>query len=137
MNIRIYREPTVDALAIRRTVFEKEQGFVDDPDEIDPVATHIVVYDSDTAVAVCRTFPEENGSYMLGRFAVLAPYRSRGIGASLLRAAENHARSQGATRMALHSQWHAKGFYERYGYLPQGDIEYEQNRPHIYMEKSL
>ena len=137
MDIRIYREPTTDAMAIRRTVFVEEQGFADDPDETDPVAAHLVMYDSDKAVAVCRTFPAENGVFMLGRFAVLAPYRSRGIGAALLQAAEHYARSKGAVRMALHSQWHAKGFYEHYGYIPHGGIEYEQNQPHIYMDKSL
>jgi len=137
MEIRVFHKPTDDAMAVRHTVFVEEQGFVDDPDETDPSATHLIVYDGDTPVAVCRTFPDKDNTFMLGRFAVLRPYRNSGIGAALLCAAEQEARSQGATHMALHSQWHAKGFYEKHGYTPEGDIEYEQGQPHIFMQKEL
>ncbi len=137
MDIRIYHEPVVQAMTVRHTVFVEEQGFVDDPDEVDPVAIHLVAFDGDCPIAVCRIFPTNPHAYMLGRFAVVRSHRSQGVGAALLESAERQARLCGAKRLALHSQWHAKGFYERFGYIPHGDIEYEQNQPHIYMEKEL
>lgn len=127
-----------DAMTVRQTVFVEEQGFVDDEDEVDAIAVHLVAYDGNKAVATCRVFassdPEE---YLLGRFAVLKEYRRKGVGRELLLKAEECAAANGARRLSLHSQYHAKGFYERFGYIPHGDIEYEQGHPHIAMTKIL
>ena len=78
-----------EAQNIRSTVFEKEQGFVDEIDGTDENATHFVVFDGEKPVATCRVFlnSAEKGTddvYLLGRFAVLHEYRSRHIGAYLL-----------------------------------------------------
>ncbi len=127
-----------DAMTVRQTVFVEEQGFVDDEDEVDAVAVHLVTYDGDKAVATCRVFASSApAEYLLGRFAVLKDYRGGGVGRELLGEAERCAREQGACRLSLHSQYHAKGFYERFGYIPHGDIEYEQDQPHIAMTKQL
>lgn len=45
---------TDDAALIRREVFMDEQGFVNEFDETDEVSRHIVAYDGDSPVAVCR-----------------------------------------------------------------------------------
>ncbi len=137
MIIRTYSSPPPEAMEVRHVVFEEEQGFVDDPDDTDSIATHLVGFENERPVAVCRVFRDSEGIFMLGRFAVIRTCRGQGLGGALLAAAEAHARQQGAHTLALHSQWHAKGFYEQHGYIPQGDIEYEQDQPHIYMQKAL
>ncbi len=127
-----------DAMLIRVAVFVEEQGFCDERDETDDIATHFVMYDGETPIATCRTFPDASGDcYLLGRFAVRREYRGRGLGREMLRAAEAYVRTVGGARLALHSQYHAKGFYEACGYTAQGDVEDEQGCPHIWMTKSM
>ena len=64
-------------------------------------------------------------------------YRGQNIGRQLVTAAEREVVSLGGTAIVLHSQLHAKGFYEKCGYVAEGDIEYEQNHPHVFMKKLL
>ena len=126
------------ALNIRVTVFVDEQGFVDDEDEIDKIALHLVSYDGETPIATCRIFKGDGeGSYLLGRFAVMKEYRGRGVGRELIGAAEQAVRELGGTRLALHSQYDARGFYEKCGYVQEGELEYEQDCPHVWMIKIL
>ena len=126
------------ALDIRITVFVKEQGFVDDEDETDKVALHLVLLEDGTPIATCRVFVrEDDGEYLLGRFAVLKEYRGRGVGRELLCFAEDSVRELGGTRLTLHSQYDAREFYEKCGYSQEGDIEYEQGCPHVWMYKTV
>ena len=136
-HIRIYHSLPQEALAVRIPVFVEEQGFVDEVDEIDTTtATHLVLFAGDTPVGTCRLFPAgDTGMYILGRLAVLKPYRSRGCGSQLITAAEEYVRSIGGIALALHSQCQAQPFYEKNGYTPYGDIEDEQGCPHIWMKK--
>ncbi len=127
-----------EALDIRITVFVKEQGFVDEVDDIDRSAIHLVMLDDELPVATCRLFKAaDSNDYILGRLAVLREYRGRGFGKIMLREAEKQARQLLAQRLTLHSQYTAKDFYEKCGYTACSEIEYEQNSPHIWMVKEL
>lgn len=139
MEFKIYNNGLpADAMEIRTVVFVEEQGFVDMPDETDKTAAHILGYDGDKAVAVCRVFRDgESDVYILGRFAVIKEYRGRGIGRELLREAETYVASVGGKRLMLHSQYHARGFYESCGYAVKGVVEYEQGEPHIWLEREV
>ena len=139
MNIIIYHSLVSDALFLRKTVFVEEQGFVDDEDAIDAMATHLVAYDDRrTPIAACRLFPDgEEGVFALGRFCVVKEMRGRGIGQRLLAAAEREIALQGGRVIVLHSQLHAQPFYEKQGYIPEGEIEYEQGQPHRCMKKTV
>ena len=139
MDIRVFHSLPDDALSLRVAVFVQEQGFVDDPDENDECATHLVMYsDKGEPIATCRVFPQGDvGEFVLGRFCVRKDHRGQCIGRQLLEAAEREATLLGGTAIALHSQLHAKGFYEKCGYVAEGAIEYEQNHPHVYMKKVL
>jgi len=46
-----------DAKAIRKAVFVEEQGFHNEFDRTDDASLHIVAYDGDEPVGVCRVFP--------------------------------------------------------------------------------
>ena len=138
MKIKVFNSLPSDAMLLRRTVFVQEQGFADDEDAIDAIATHLVVYDSEVPIATCRLFAQgEDGAFALGRFCVSKEMRGRGIGQRLLSAAEREIAAQGGRLIVLHSQLHAQRFYEKLGFVPEGEIEYEQGQPHRYMTKTV
>ena len=56
-----------DAGLIRQAVFVEEQGFVNEFDDIDGYATHIVIYDEGIPAATGRVFTKEcNDIYTIG-----------------------------------------------------------------------
>lgn len=136
MEIRIYDGLHPHAVAIRNTVFVEEQGFIDEFDEADGRAIHLVMYQGEEPIGVCRVFTEGE-TWLLGRFAVAKEWREKGLGSLLLREAEETVRSHGGTILTLHAQCRAMAFYEKNGYTPFGEIEYEQDCPHIAMQKEL
>ena len=136
MSIRTYHTLPQEALAVRIPVFVNEQGFVDEIDDTDNIATHLVLFDGEMPIGTCRIFPaSESGRYVLGRLAVLKPYRDKHCGSDLISAAEDYVCSVGGTALTLHSQCQAQSFYAKNGYTPYGDIEDEQGCPHIWMKK--
>ena len=138
MKTEIYNSLPSFAKIIREEVFIKEQGFESEYDEIDNVATHIVLFDNDLPIATCRVFESDTpGVYVLGRLAVKKEYRSKGIGTFVIGQAEKCVLSVGGNTLTLHSQLQAKDFYIKCGYSQYGQIEYEQSCPHIWMKKEL
>ena len=125
-----------EAFQIRVKVFMDEQGFVDEMDDIDSVSIHFLVFDNEKAVATCRIF-KKDGEYILGRFAVLMECRKQGIGRLLLQKVEEKVLELGGSSLSLHSQIRAKQFYEKCGYISYGEVELEENYPHIWMKKIL
>ena len=138
MRVEIYNTLPAQAAMIREEVFIKEQGFEKEYDETDKIATHIVLFDADTAVATCRVFKSETPDvYILGRLAVKKEYRGRGIGSLVLEEAGRHILSVGGKALILHSQLQAKEFYRKCGFTEYGEIEYEEDCPHIWMRRQL
>lgn len=138
MDIRCYTSLPDAALQIRIAVFVDEQGFVDEFDDVDAIADHLVLYDGDNAVGTCRVFSSEKAdTYILGRLCVLQSHRHKKCGSALLTAAEQRVRERGGAYLKLHSQCQAQGFYERQGYVPCSEIEDEQGCPHIWMKKEI
>ena len=62
MISKVYDTLPEEAAMIRRAVFMDEQGFVQEFDETDHLARHIVLFDGETPVAVCRFFPALHGN---------------------------------------------------------------------------
>ncbi len=138
LDFKIYNKLPPEAKAIREEVFIKEQGFENEYDEMDEVATHIVAFDEGVPVATCRLFETENqGTFMFGRLAVKKELRKKGIGSEIVSAAQKYVSSQGGGCIILHSQLHAKDFYKKIGFQEFGEIEYEQGCPHIWMRKDF
>lgn len=136
--VKVYTSLPQSAMDIRVKVFVDEQGFRDEPDEIDTVAAHFVMYDAEKPIATCRLFSREGeNSFILGRLAVLKEYRGMGAGSAMLREAEKYAISKGKDSIILHSQKRAEEFYQKSGFVSFGEIEYEENYPHVWMKKEL
>ncbi len=136
MRVEFFNHLPDEAMAIRKAVFMVEQGFCEEFDATDGACIHAVLYENNSAVGTCRFWYEGEG-FVLGRLAVLAPYRGRGAGALLIDKTEEHAKSLGGASMRLHAQKRAVGFYERQGYIPYGDWEPDEGYPHIWMKKEL
>ena len=139
MEIKVFNTLPEEAINLRIKIFVDEQGFVDEIDDIDSIATHFLLFNNEnTPIGTCRIFESEKiGTYILGRLCILKEYRKNGSGSKLLEAAEKEVLKRSGNALILHSQLHAKDFYEKSGYLQVGPLEYEQGHPHIWMKKVI
>ena len=137
MTTKVYEVLPEAAIEIREKVFVEEQGFEEEFDSMDKTAFHMVVYDDGRAAATCRYYEAAAGEYVLGRIAVLREYRGRRIGAEMIAAAEDQVRRVGGKTMLIHAQTRVRVFYEKQGYAAFGDVDFEENRKHIWMRKGL
>jgi len=125
-----------DALRVRIAVFVEEQGIPreEELDDADATAVHCAGYDGGVPVAAGRLVMGD-GEAKIGRMAVLASHRGRGLGRAVLVALEREGAARGARLFRLSAQLHAAGFYERAGYLRVGEVYDEVGIPHVGMEK--
>ena len=117
---------------IRRIVFIVGQSVpqADEWDGRDEASWHWLASDSEgQPIGTARLLPEGQ----IGRMAVLEEYRQYGVGAALLQAAIAKAREQGMADVFLHAQTHALGFYERNGFVAEGEAFDESGIPHRHM----
>jgi predicted GNAT family N-acyltransferase len=126
------------ALALRHEVFVVEQHVPvdEEQDEHDATALHLVAVEDGRVVATCRVVVDGTTA-KVGRVAVAAAARGRGIASRLLEASEARARAFGAQRIALAAQTEALGLYERAGYTPYGERFMDAGIEHLMMEKNL
>jgi len=126
------------ALALRHEVFVVEQKVPveEEIDEHDDGALHLVAVDDGRVVATCRVVMDGTTA-KLGRVAVAASARRRGLASRLLEESEAHARALGARRIALAAQTGALGLYQRAGYTPYGERFLDAGIEHLMMEKAL
>ena len=130
-----------DALAIRQvrfTVFVDEQAVPAEleMDDRDPECFHVLALDSlGTAIGTGRIDIADGAR--LGRMAVLASHRGLGVGRALIEALHAHAQARGCEEVWCHAQISAQGFYERAGYVPEGDVFEEAGIEHITMRRRL
>lgn len=138
MEYKIFQELPDDAKLIRETVFVKEQGFKEEFDSVDLIATHIVIYSDGKSAAVGRYFNEGNSpTYHIGRVAVMKEYRGLGYGKDIMDIAEKHIKAEGGEKIEVSAQLQAKPFYEKCGYTAVGDIYYDEHCKHILMFKNI
>lgn len=138
MEYKIFKELPENAKLIRETVFVKEQGFKEEFDSVDLIATHIVIYNDGKPAAVGRYFNEGNSpTYHIGRVAVMKEYRGLGYGKGIMDIAEKHIKAEGGEKIEVSAQLQAKPFYEKCGYTAVGDIYYDEHCKHILMFKNI
>lgn len=138
MIVKVYDKLTPGIKAIRLQVFVEEQSFVNEFDEIDDRAHHLVMYHDKVAIATCRVYydPSEK-SWHVGRIAVIQPWRKNRIGTRILKCAIEYARGLGAARLYLSAQVRVQGFYEQLGFTILGDSYLDEDVPHVLMVKEL
>ena len=132
--------------AVRMIVFVEEQQVPpeEELDALDITATHFLARladaapnDTEAIVGAARLVDKGEGKGKIGRVAVLREHRGRGVGALLMRQAEQTAREQGFTYLALDAQCYAIPFYEKLGYVAQGNVFLDCAIEHRYMSKPL
>lgn len=140
MEIKVYDKLPTYAVEIRMEVFVKEQGFSKnfELDENETRATHLVGFIDGKMAATSRFFYDESRTaYLIGRIAVMKEHRGKGLGAEIVKAAEDEILKQGGNTAVIHAQLRARGFYESIGYTAYGDIDLEEGVEHIMMKKLL
>jgi len=112
-------EERQQAYAIRYEVFVKGQQVPVEieMDQFDEQAVHVLATLDGQPVGTARWRTTSRG-VKLERFAVLKEYRSRGVGAALVRFILQKVDHQAT--IYLHAQEAVVPFYEKYGFVPVG-----------------
>lgn len=121
---------------LRRQVFVKEQGVSeeDEWDDLDQDAVHfLALTPAGTAVATARLLRKGK----LTRMAVARDFRNLGLGARVLEQVLQSASQLGIQTLRLDAQLSAQGFYERQGFLPEGDVFLDAGIEHVAMYRHL
>lgn len=125
-----------DIHGVRQQVFVHEQGVPGEleRDALDPVCTHALAVDTqDRPIGTGRLLPDGR----IGRMAVLAGWRSHGVGAAVLDALVQAAAAAGLQQATLHAQLPACDFYARHGFIPEGPRFEEAGILHRQMRRTL
>jgi predicted GNAT family N-acyltransferase len=123
---------------VRFAVFVDEQQIPREleMDDRDRVCVHwLAVDESGDAVGTVRLDVDAGGK--VGRLAVLARERGRGVGRALMEVLQEHARAQGLARVWCHAQSSAAPFYTRLGYRISSEPFEEAGIEHVRMERAL
>ena len=120
---------------IRRAVFIDEQKMLetDEWDDDDAQSVHVLALLNREPVGTGRLNPAGK----IGRIAVFAGSRGRGVGASILRRLLEEARRHGIREPWLHAQLQALPFYGKLGFRSEGDAFEEAGILHVRMRHVL
>lgn len=130
-----FREPITQ---IRFRVFVEEQQVpaAEELDGIDPDCRHVLAEmmgNNPLFAGTARLLPDGH----IGRVAVLPAFRGRRIGEALVLRLIDLARELGHREVCLNSQESALGFYDRLGFVREGDRFYDAGIPHFRMHRKL
>lgn len=124
-------EEMQEALSVRFRVFVQEQH-VPIEEEVDrydadpganPAVVHILGRLDGQPVATARLMVDHAEGYPhIGRVAVLAELRGRGLGRQVMLALQEEARRRGYPGVTLAAQLQAMPFYEKIGYVARGPV---------------
>lgn len=123
--------------AVRLTVFVAEQGVPPEIelDERDAFCLHLLATDGKQPVGTGRIDLDANGK--IGRVAVLAGYRGRGVGTALMQRFHAIAAAAGFDTVWCNAQLAAVPFYRKLGYRAVGERFQEAGIEHVRMEKLI
>ncbi|MEJ6399918.1 GNAT family N-acetyltransferase [Nicoliella lavandulae] len=115
---------------------QQHRTFVD-ADENDLVAQHVLGFNDDNKLVAYARFYSEGDHLDFGRVLTVPAVRGQGIGKQLmdylLHQIElvNHPHQS----IIITAQADKQGFYERFGFVAQGDVFIHEQTPHIMMKK--
>lgn len=131
----LYAELSEQIRSVRFCVFVEEQKVPAEleMDDRDSVSTHVVAWAGESPIGTGRLL--EDGH--IGRVAVLAEWRRKGVGKAIMRSLMELARSRGLAQVELSAQTHAVGFYERLGFQAVSGAYLEAGIEHVHMVSRL
>jgi predicted GNAT family N-acyltransferase len=121
---------------VRTAVFVDEQSVPPalEWDDMDGNCLHVLAEDDCGApIGTGRLLPDGH----IGRMAVLAAWRGRGVGGAILRELLRCAAGQGLSEVVLNAQTHAMGFYARHGFSAEGAMFFDAGIEHRRMRRRL
>jgi predicted GNAT family N-acyltransferase len=121
---------------IREAVFVQEQRVPLELewDSLDEACLHVLAVDPcGVPIGTGRLLPDGH----IGRMAVLASWRRRGVGAALLTELTRMAIEQGFVEVILNAQVQAMGFYARHGFVAEGEEFLDAGIAHVRMRRAL
>jgi predicted GNAT family N-acyltransferase len=131
-----WRDDSAALRAVREAVFIVEQAIPAslEWDDADAACVHALAEDGTGHAVGCARLLRDGS---IGRVAVMAPWRGRGVGDALMHVMLDAARAAGHARVTLHAQVQACGFYARLGFAAVGDDYEEAGIAHRTMALSL
>jgi predicted GNAT family N-acyltransferase len=122
---------------VRETVFLVEQRIPKDLefDDRDPVCVHLLALERDAPIGTARLDLALGGK--IGRVAVLATHRRRGVATALMQRLHEIAREHGLRSVWCNAQRSAVPLYERLGYEVTSAPFDEAGIEHVRMQRAL
>ncbi|MBI1362908.1 MAG: GNAT family N-acetyltransferase [Proteobacteria bacterium] len=129
-------------LALRQEVLRQPLGLTFSPEELaeEYLGLHMCYREPEGPIlGSIALFPHEVAidTFHLRRVAVSPLARGQGVGKKLLSFAEHHALLMGRSKLELSARMSVLPFYEKNGYVAQGDVYEHLTIPHIKMTKML
>lgn len=124
-----------EVFRIREEVFVKEQNIAREleHDALDQGAIHVLIHDHGCNVATGRLLCLD-GSYSIGRVAVVKEERGKYYGDFVVRILVDKAFRLGAKEIAIDAQSQTVPFYEKIGFVVDGEECIKAGIPHVPMK---
>ncbi len=146
MNIEIINVKNEDDLVmcskLRKKVFGEEENapealYIIDEYFIKSDTKNYLLKVDGIPVATVRFIKVNDNTIKLQRLVVPKEYRKNGYARKILNYLEKDAYDLGYRKIIMDSALKAVGFYEKNNYNKTSEVFYEDNRPHVKMEKEL
>ena len=126
-------------VSLRTDILRKPLGLVYSETQLKSEKSDLLIgaFENNQIIGCCILTPIENNQIQLRQMAVEKNSQSKGIGAQIIRFAENISHQRGFVSMMMHARKSAVGFYQKLDYQVVGEEFYEVSIPHFVMEKDL
>jgi ElaA protein len=127
-------------LAARQEVFVVDQKIrYVDADGKDFSSFHLSGWQKDELVAYLRVIPWITPqTYKIGRVLTRLPFRGQGHGEALMRELLRLApRELGGCHLTMAAQLYLEKFYQKFGFISEGDVFLEEGIQHITMARDV
>ncbi|MBQ9132771.1 MAG: GNAT family N-acetyltransferase, partial [Clostridia bacterium] len=128
-----------EILKARCQIFLMEQGIVcQDMDDVDYDSLHCFLTEGKQVLAYLRAYRSitEPNTVTIGR--VITLYHGQGLGRELMEKSLPAITAQlPCSRLALHAQSYAAGYYEKFGFRVTSEEFLEEGIPHVCMVREL
>ena len=135
-------EELLECSKLRKEVFGDEENapealyIIDDYDRLNDTCNYLLKV-NDSFVATVRFIKIDDDTIKLQRLVVPKKYRKMGYAREIVKYLEEDASKLGYKKIIMDSALSAVEFYEKMNYKRMSEIFYEDNRPHVKMEKSI
>lgn len=138
LRYHFFRNPSPlwqPAIALRYAVFVDEQKVPEEMevDACDDAAHHLLVLDGEHDFVGVMRIVVKGKAGKIGRVAVARAWRRRGVGGEMMLRALDYCRTLGLESVTLDAQSYITGFYQRLGFVQEGEPFMDAGIPHVRM----